>query len=286
MTDPDPTVGTGTPEGVTDSPSPDSTSTGQSQEALNPSWDPVLKELPEIFHDKMKGHFKSWDDNYRGLETSKRELEEKYEPYKSYLGVDPQAIQYGLTMLQRAQQNPLELYNNLRAYVEQQGLLKPEQQTPTPEGESLDEDPRFTEFERRQQDLDQRQQQIDEYIQEQAYNQEVAGYETDVDTQVQAVIAKYGDKSVNVDDLLMRMYVQAQQNNGNFDAEAAYQEQLGIFKALYAGQNGTTRPAPNVLAPGGTTASSTEVKPEDMNEEQRAAYFKNLLDFANSNAGG
>jgi len=284
MTAPDPAVDSGSIDAGSTSPA-ESTGSQQIPAALNPNWEPVLKEMPEIFHEKLKGHFSQWDDNYRNLETSKKELEEKYSPYQQYIGVDPQAIQYGLTMLQRVQQSPLELYRSLEQYVRQQGLLEdPDQQTP--EGEDLSDDPYRQEYEQRLAQLDEQQQGIQQYIQQQAYEAEVQTNEQEVDKQVQAVIAKYGDKAVNVDDLLMRMFVQAQQQNGQFDAEAAYQQQLGTFKALYAQQNGSSRPAPNVLPAGGSTAPTTEVNPAEMNEEQRAAYFKQLLDFANANAGG
>ena len=284
MTAPDPSVDSGSVDAGQSS-SPVDSPSGSQQQAMNPAWEPVLKEMPEIFHEKLKGHFSQWDKGYTELETSKKQLEEQYEPYKPYLGVDPQAIQYGLTMLQRAQQSPLELYRSLEQYVRQQGLLQdPEQETQ--EGEDLSEDPWRSEFEERQRQLDEQQQGIQQYIEQQAYEQEVSVNEQEVDKQIQAVLAKYGERAVNVDDLLMRMFVQAQQENGNFDAESAYQQQLSTFKALYAQQNGSSRPAPSVLPAGGSTAPTTEQKPEEMNDEQRAAYFKQLLDFANSNAGG
>lgn len=278
MGSPEPTGMSDVGQGSSDTSTSPVSPTGQ--EALNPSWEPVLKDMPEIFHDKLKGHFKSWDDNYRKLESQYRESSERYKPYEQYLGVDPQAIQYGLTMLQRAQQDPLELYNSLRQYVEQQGLLKDQTQG---QEEDLETDPRLAEFERRQQMLDERQQQMDNFIQEQVHDQTVAQYRDDVTSQVESIVQKYGEHAVNKEDLLMRMWVQANQSDsGEYNAEAAYQQQLATFKALYAQQNGTSRRAPNVLPVGGATAPITEVKPEDMNEEQRAAYFKRLLDMANS----
>jgi hypothetical protein len=275
-------------QGVTDpgfsSTSPDSTTTQTPQEQpLNPAWDPVLKDLPEYFHEKAKGHFRSWDDNYRKLEGERNSLSEKYKPYEPYLGVDPQAIQYGLGMLQRVQNDPLALYKALEEHVRGLGLLEQQQtgqQQQDPDGVDLSQDPKYQEFAEQQKRLDERQNQIDAYIQQQVYNQQVAGYEADVDTQVKSVVEKYGQQAVDIPDLLQRMYVQTQQG-GNFDAEAAYQEQIGTFKRLYEAQS-KGRPAPNVLPNGGTPAPSGEVKPEDMNEDQRKAYFKHLLDLANS----
>jgi len=271
-------------QGVTDqgvsSTSPVSTTQTPQEQPLNPAWDPVLKDLPEYFHEKAKGHFRSWDDNYRKLETEHKGLQEKYSPYEQYLGVDPEAIKYGLGMLQRVQQEPMALYQALQEHVRQLGLLKEEQQQQDPNAERLDEDPRYSEFEKRQSALEQQQSQIDQYIQQQAYNSQVATYEQDVDTQVKSVIDKYGQQAVDVEDLLQRMFVQSQRT-GNYNAEAAYQEQIGTFKRLYEAQS-KGRPAPNVLPTNGTPAPSGEVNPKDMNEEQRKAYFKHLLDLANS----
>jgi len=278
--------GTGVTDSGVSSISPVTTSeTAPEQQPLNPAWEPVLKDLPEYFHPKAKEHFRTWDDNYRKLEAEKSSLADKYKPYEQYLEVDPQTLQYGLGMLQRVQQDPLALYQALQDHVRQLGLLKEEQQNPPDSQEPTDlgVDPKLQEFEKRQQQLDERQQQIDAYIQQQVYEQQVSGYEKDIDTKVQEIIKKYGDKSVDVPDLLQRMYVQTQRGNGNFDAEAAYQEQLETFKRLYAAQS-QGRPAPNVLPTNGTIAPSSEVKPEDMNEDQRKAYFKHLLDLAN--AGG
>lgn len=273
----------GTDQGISSTSPVTATETSQEQ-PLNPAWEPVLKDLPEYFHPKAKEHFRSWDDNYRKLESEHKSLSEKYKPYEPYLGVDPQALQYGLGMLQRVQSDPLALYNALQAHVRQLGLLQDQQQNSpdSQEPEDLGADPRLQEFEKRQQLLDERQQQIDSYIHQQVYNQQVSGYERDIDSQVKGIVSKYGDKSVDVPDLLQRMYVQTQRE-GNFDAEAAYQEQLETFKRLYASQS-QGRPAPNVLPTNGTIAPSSEVQPEDMNEDQRKAYFKHLLDLAN--AGG
>jgi hypothetical protein len=290
VTEPAPTGVSDSGQGLTDqgqvsSTSPASTTQTSQEQPLNPSWEPVLKDLPEYFHEKAKGHFRSWDDNYRKLESEYNSAKEKYSPYEQYLGVDPDAIKYGLGMLQRVQNEPMALYTALQEHVRQLGLLKDEQQqqqqASDPNSVDLSEDPRYAEFVEQQRRLDERQTAIDQYIQQQVYDQQVSGYERDVDGQVQSVVQKYGQNAVDVEDLLQRMFIQTQRG-GNFDAEAAYQEQIGTFKRLYEAQS-KGRPAPSVIPTGGgTPAPSGEINPKDMNEDQRKAYFKHLLDLANS----
>lgn len=269
--------------GTTDSgtsTSPDTT-TAPEQSTTNPAWDPFLAELPEYFHPKAKEHFKTWDEGYNKLQSERDSLQKKYEPYEPYVGVQPEAINYALGLLNQINSDPMKVYQALLEHVKSQGLLKDET-TPDPNTENLEEDPRYSDLDKRTQALDQRTQQFEEYLQQQAYNQQVSTYEAEVDKQVQAVIDKYG-AAVDTEDLMQRIYVQVQQGKP-FDAEAAFNEQKTVFQRLYAKQGQTLRPAPTVIPTTGTPAPSGEVKPEEMNEDQRKAYFKHLLDLAN--AGG
>jgi hypothetical protein len=238
--------------------------------------------LPEYFHPKAKEHFSKWDENYNKLQSEHKSLTEKYAPYEPYLGVQPEAIQYALGLLNQVNTDPMKVYNALLEHVKSQGLLKDPAGQPDPLTENLEEDPRYSDLDKRTQALDQRTQQFEEYLQQQAYNQQVATYEQEVDAQVQAVVSKYG-AAVDTEDLMQRIFVQVQQGKP-FDAEAAFNEQKAVFQRLYQKQGQTQRPAPNVIPTTGTPAPSGEVKPEEMNEDQRKAYFKHLLDLAN--AGG
>jgi hypothetical protein len=251
------------------------------QETVNPAWEPLLNELPEYFHPKAKSHFKTWDENYNKLQTEHKGLQERYAPYEPYVGVQPEAIQYALGVLDQINKDPMKVYEALTKHVTEMGLLQSgQQQSPQDEQMDLGQDPQYSELDRRTNELDQRQQQFDAYLEQQAYNQQVQTFEGQIDQQVQAVTAKYG-AAVDTQDLLQRIFVQVQQGKP-FDAEAAFQEQKETFQRLYSRQGQTARQAPNVIPTTGTPAPSGEVKPEDMNEDQRKAYFKHLLDIANS----
>lgn len=284
----------GNSNGSVESPVSQSPSTGmqqdtqQQQPADNPAWNPLLEAIPiPEFRDKAKPILRQWDDNYRQREAELNQLREQYEPYKSYVGVDPQAINYALGLLQQVQQNPVAVMEALQEHARQQGLLKdtPANQAPQDLSEDPNADPRFTELERRQQEIDQRTQEFEQWRQEQAYNASVSNYENEINEQVGEIRKQFGN-AVDVQDLLQRMYMQLQRGE-EFSAAAAFEEQRATYQRMYAnlGQNGNGRHAPNVLTPGGQPAPNMPQKdPKDMNESERKAYFKQLLDAAN--AGG
>jgi hypothetical protein len=245
---------------------------------INPAWEPFLNELPEYFHPKAKTHFKTWDDNYNSLESKYKELEGKYQPYEQYLSVDPSTLQNAMVVFQNLNDNPQKVYEVLARQMQELGLIPPTQSDD--QGEFLEEqtDPKYQELDQRTRQLDERQAQMDEFIQQQTYNAEVSTYEEQIDSQVQGVLEKYGN-AVDTEDLMNRMMVQIQ-TKGTFDAEAAFNDQKATFQRLWKAQNGG-RPAPTIIPTNGTPAPSLEKKPEEMNEDERKAYFKQLLDTYN-----
>lgn len=252
----------------------------QQQSSYNPAWDPFLADLPEFFHTKAKGHFKTWDENYNKLDTSYKELQERYSPYEQYLGVDPQQLGYAVNVLNAINSNPKHVHQLLTEQLKQAGLLDEPQSTP-PDPTTLEEqNPEYKALDDRTRMLDERQRQFDTYIQQQQYDQQVSKFEQDIDKQVQSVVGKYGDV-VDLEDLMQRMYVQSQQGQP-FNAEAAFNEQKTVFQRIYGRQSTNGRPAPRIIPTTGTPAPSSEKRPEDMNEDERKTYFKQLLDIANS----
>jgi adenylate kinase family enzyme len=254
---------------------------GQSQQvpgtnqADNPAWAPFLEGVPEVFHAPLKKQLRSWDDNYRGLETKYQELEGKYKPYEAYQGVDPQALGYGLNLLQQIQSDPQKVYEALQRHLQQQGALQQED----PDEQGLDKDPYLVQLERQQNELLQRQQQMDEYVQQQQYNQKVDTYQQQIDSQVQALVDKFGP-AVDVQDVLGRMFNQVNQGK-QLDANAAFEEQKQVFQRMYQAQN-QGRQAPNILPPSGSVAPTTEKPVGQMNEEERQAHLVQMLKFVNS----
>lgn len=256
------------------------------QQADNPAWNPVLEGMPEVFANRARPHLRQWDDNYRQRESELRELREQYSPYEQYLTVDPEAIQYGLGLVGRLQQDPMAVYTALTEHVRQLGLLQDDPSVnggQNPDAVHLeDDDPRYTELERRQKEIDDRQAAFEQQLQEQAYNKQVESYESEINAAVGKLKEQFGN-AVDEGDLLQRMLVQVQRGE-ELSAQRAFEEQKSFFQRMYANVS-QQRSAPNVLAPGGQPAANTPQKdPKDMNESERKAYFKLLLDAAN--AGG
>lgn len=252
---------------------------GQQQDTINPAWEPVLKDLPEFFHTKAKQHFKQWDDNYNKLNTQYQELQGKYRPFEQYSSVDPRHLGYAMNVLQAINSDPMRVHQLLTEQLRKAGMLQDEQST-QPDNQEEQYPDEYRQLDERTRQLDERQRQFDDYIQQQQYDKQVQSFERDIDKQVQAVVQKYGD-AVDVEDLLQRMFVQSQRGQ-NFNAEAAFNEQKAVFQRLYGRQSQNPRPAPKIIPTTGTPAPSGEKRPEEMNEDERKAYFKQLLDIANT----
>lgn len=256
--------------------------TQQQTQADNPAWAPFLQDVPNMFHDKIRGHLRGYDDNYRKLETQYREAQERYKPYERYLSVDPGAIHYSLGLLQQIQQNPQAVYEALAEHLKQQGININGQANPQDDPVDISVDPKFAELDRRQREIDERQAAFDEFIAKQEEERLTAQYEQDINAQIQQIQKQFGN-AVDVQDLLDRMLMQVHRGE-ELNAARAFEDQKTSFQRMY-GNMQNTRQAPNVLSPNGTIApSGSQKKPEDMNESERKAYFKQLLDAAN--AGG
>jgi len=266
--------------------SPDSTtslppSTLDGGETLNPAWVSALDGVPEMFQKKITPHLREWDQNYSKTQAELKTLREQYEPYKPYVGTDPEVLRSAMGVLDAINTNPKDVYDRLTEYLQEQGLLEaPKVQKQEDEPRDLNEiEPWRRELEQKAARLEERQRAQDAYFEQQAYNQQVSDFQSEIDSQVQAVIGKYGE-AVDIEDLLQRMKLQVDADEP-FDAEKAFEQQKATFQRLYTAQS-RQRPAPQIIPTTGTPAPSGDKKPEDMNEVERKAYFKHLLDIANS----
>lgn len=88
---------------------------------VHPAWDKMLAELPEAWHDKVAPFL---IDNDRNVQ---RQLEQ-YTPYKEFVeeGVSPELMRGGLNIARAIEADPTEVYNNLKSYLSDQGLLAEE----------------------------------------------------------------------------------------------------------------------------------------------------------------
>lgn len=120
---------------------------------INPSWEPVLSVLPEKIRETVVPHFKSWDDNYRKLESEFTEYKKNAAPREpspldEFNGIDPANIRAALQITQNIQSDPRRVAELL---AESQGLTLSEAKAAVKEAEkqqaefefSEDDDPRL-----------------------------------------------------------------------------------------------------------------------------------------------
>lgn len=281
----------GTGGDSTESTSPATTSAPEAVESSgpkdNPAWEPVFKQVPEMFHGPLRSEFTKWDANYNKLQSDYTAAQDRYKPYESYLGTSPQQLEYGQNLLNAVNTNPQEVYRLLQDHLKQQGIEIPGSQQQAPQADqneqSLSEDPYMAELQRQQTDLAERQAQIDEYIGNQSYEREVDTYKGQLDGEINRLVQAVGPNAVDVEDLLGRITLQVERD-GNFNVKAAYDQQIATFKRMYQMQSGG-RPAPQVIPTNGTPVGNDAVDPKTMNFQQRAAYMKQLIDAQNASGG-
>ncbi len=88
---------------------------------VHPAWDGLLNEIPEAWHSKIAPHLQNADRNFQ------QQLE-KYTPFKEYVeqGIAPDLISGGLNLARAIESNPKEVFDSLKAYLAENGLLEEE----------------------------------------------------------------------------------------------------------------------------------------------------------------
>jgi hypothetical protein len=93
----------------------------ETESKVHPAHEKLLAELPEAWHAKVTPHLQEQDKYFQ-------QQIEKYTPFKDYVeqGVSPDLILGGLNLARAIESNPQEVFESLRDYLGQQGLLPEE----------------------------------------------------------------------------------------------------------------------------------------------------------------
>lgn len=88
---------------------------------VHPAYDKLLAEIPEAWHSKVAPHLQEQDRNFQ-------QQMEKYSAFKEYVdqGISAELISGGLNLARAVDENPLEVYNSLKDYLVEQGMLEKE----------------------------------------------------------------------------------------------------------------------------------------------------------------
>lgn len=97
------------------------TTSVETETKVHPGWDKMLAELPEAWHDKVAPFLIENDKNVQ------RQLEQ-YTPFKEFVedGVSAEVIRGGINLANAIASDPVEIFHNLQAHLQSQGLLAEE----------------------------------------------------------------------------------------------------------------------------------------------------------------
>lgn len=197
----DESTGNSTQQPEAQTPAPQApTQEPQSQEfSGHPAWKPFEEALGPIHYRSIEPHLRSMN---QAFESKIAATNKSLEPWKSFIdeGVDPQELVFTRQLANEINTDPMGFYTKLEAYLRQTGQLEAAaqvaqaaEQTAGAEADP-DEDPRIAQLQGQLEQLlaqqgEAQQQQI-QWIQQQQYEQQVAGELSNLENEVQALKAK------------------------------------------------------------------------------------------------
>lgn len=165
----------------------------------NPAWEPIRSALDETTYGIIKPHLSNFDkETQRRIESLNREFEWAGKLTKGDGAVTPEEIGQAVGFAKQLRENPLWVFNNLRGFLEQEypddyakidWILREQAAQQQPAGGDGDEpdpddDPRFAELKRQQDELAAGQEQqrlfLEQQEQQRLYNEASAQIDADV----------------------------------------------------------------------------------------------------------
>lgn len=261
---------------------PEVTSPAES-ESVNPAWQPILEQLPAEFHKIVTPHLKELDD-------SRRDLDAKYNALKPYEelaanNVPVDYIRQTLSFYNAVDADPKGFYEylgNQLGITPQQAaqVVKDAAETEANPAELDENDPvakQLLETQRQLAELQSRQGGMESVVQQEAERIRNERADAELSKQISALQEKHG-ASFNTP-MVLHFTQMRMQATGKVDLNAGYQDYLNFAEQIrnQATPNDT---APTILPGAGGYAGSTYVSPADMDVDQKAALFKQMLDAA------
>lgn len=257
------------PEGQETNPVAEETT--EVQPKTNGAWDELLAVVPSQLHSQVTPHLQKWDSNFQ---KKVNEVHEQYKPYKDFLdnNIQPEQITYSLNLLRAVEEQPGEVITAIREYAKQRGITLEEAVEEVTEGETQqtgdeEDDPILNHpmFKQMQAQVESMAQLLVQQQEAEAQQEEDA----ELESELAELKTKYGD--FDVDWVLTKAVAT---NDTNLENHVkAYQE---FVNGLIANQR---KPGPKVMS-GTGGAPTQELKPRDMDANQRRAYMASLLEAA------
>src|SRR6478609_6160995 len=92
---------------------PVDTATQQQPTGENPAWGELLGVLPSSLHQQVKPFLSKWD---QGVQERLTKVQSQYDPYKDFVGTDPEQIRASMKLAELVASDPRGFYDNLGSY--------------------------------------------------------------------------------------------------------------------------------------------------------------------------
>lgn len=228
---------------------------------INPAWNELLDVMPSSLHSQITPHLSKWDQNFQ---SKVQEVHSQYEPYKPYLEnqVNPEQIDYALSILQAIEERPAEVVKALQVYVgadEEQGLENQEEDNGQGESPELFEHPEY----QRMREMVETMAQL---LVQQRQTETEAAEDSELEQDLKAARDQHGD--YDEEWVLTKLY-----NNSEMtvdDAVKAYKE----FESGIASRH--RQPGPPVLGPGGSIPNQ-DFNPKNLDSQGKRQLVQQML---------
>lgn len=232
------------------------------QNSGNPAWQPFLDALPTSLHSQVVPILQEWD---KGVQSRFEQIHNEYSAYKPFKeqGVDPETIDYALSIVNALNENPRQVYDSMAEYYkfnEQQA----QQNDPAPAtdydfGEEAPVDPRVTQ-------LEQGLQVMAQMLLEEQQAKAQAAEDAKLASEMADLKTKYGEYD--------EQYVLGRMLNGD-SAETAVKAYQDLVNKVRSEAN--RPPAPKVMGSSGGAMPSQSVNPAKLSESERKQLITQML---------
>lgn len=235
----------------------------------NPAWDEILQAVPEEYHEALTPTLQKWDS---GVNERFQKIHSEYEDFKPFKeqGLSRSDLEFAMSLSERIENDPLEIYNALETYLRQEGLLSAlSQETPAdvaqqPGESNVDYAERISQLEAGFNTV------AEAYLLQEQMKAE-AEEDAALEAEFGALRSQYGD--FDEEYVLTKMI-------GGMDTEDAVRAYFEFVDGLMSNKN---RPAPRIINSAGSAyIGQPEVDVRKWNADQRegavADYIARMLD--------
>lgn len=250
----------------------------ETEAKVHPAHEKLLAELPEAWHAKVTPHLQEQDKYFQ------QQLE-KYSPFKDYVeqGVSPDLILGGLNLARAIESNPQEVFESLRDYLGNQGLLPEEAAQAaadimeTESGDTVEDmfDTVPAELRREIEELKQFRSQQEEAQYHQELEKETNRYTAELETEVATLKSQYNISEAH--EIAMYDLMNAALNAGREMSLAEAAQQLQAMVGPFIPTNGqSSEPAPTIIGSAGgagVVAPNLQIPKDDKGKKQMLAQM-------------